>query len=253
PPPAIDFDRMALFLDFDGTLVDFAERPDLVQLEDSAKSAIAALQQSLSGALAVVTGRDIAAVDHFLAPLTVPVAGVHGLARRDADGRLFQIKVDQSALDHLTARLGGFAAKNPGLLVERKSASVALHYRRAETLGLDCKAEMAEAIADLDGFILLQGHCVVEARSDRADKGRAIAAFLNEPPFTGRVPVFAGDDVTDEDGFAVVNDNNGLSIKIGPESSAARYRFATRGAFQDWLIAQRVTAEAMTDTGSAAR
>jgi trehalose 6-phosphate phosphatase len=156
--------------------------------------------------------------------------------RRTAGGRLHDTPVDQQALDAMTDELGRFAAVRPGLLVERKSKSVALHYRLAPALGPACRAAVEAALATAPGFALLDGKRVYEIRSPLADKGHAIAAFMAEAPFAGRRPVFAGDDATDEEGFELVNRQGGFSIKIGPGASAASYRLESPSDLRAWLV-----------------
>lgn len=220
----------ALFLDFDGTLVDIAPDPGAVVVPSSLVPTLTALQDYLGGAVAVVSGRPIREIDSFLAPLRLPVAGVHGAERRAADG----------ALDHLPGRpleiveatADALAARHPGLLVEHKATSVALHYRQAPELEGACIEAMQEAVARSPGLGLLRGKMVVEAKPCGASKGSAIEAYLNEPPFAGRTPVFIGDDVTDEAGFEVVQRLGGLGVKVGEGATVAWQRLADPGALR---------------------
>lgn len=225
----------ALFLDFDGTLVEFADHPDAVSLDPETHDCLGRLFERLNGALAIITGRDIVSVDRFLAPQIFPVAGVHGLLRRDADGRVHRLPLNDAALDRLVRELQAFAAQHDGLLVERKPGAVALHYRRRPEFGADCARLMDRLTAELGRVALLRGKAVIEARADGADKGSAIRSFLKESPFRGRCPLFAGDDATDEDGFAKVNALGGITIKVGPGPTCARYRVRTIADFQRWL------------------
>jgi len=228
-------DRLALFLDFDGTLVEIAERPDAVQLAHTTRETLNRLQRSLDGALAIVTGREIEAIDAMLAPFRCPVAGVHGLTRRDAAGRAHAAMVETAFLDEAQLRLERLARTEIGLLVERKSHAIAIHYRGRPDLEHDC-LEAMETIARLDDRVhLVRGKMVVEARPTGGNKGMAVADFMTEPPFAGRQPLFAGDDVTDEDAFQVVNRQGGLTLKIGPGETSARYRIADTAAFLVWL------------------
>lgn len=226
----------ALFLDFDGTLVDLAIRPEAVSVDRHTLDTLRRLADCADGAVAIVTGRDIETIDGYIAPLRLPVAGAHGHVRRAAGGRLHDTPVDQQALDAMADALGRFAAGRPGLLVERKSKSVALHYRLAPALGPACRAAVEAALKTAPGFALLDGKRVYEIRSPLADKGHAIAAFMAEAPFAGRRPVFAGDDATDEEGFELVNRQGGFSIKIGPGASAASYRLESPSDLRAWLV-----------------
>lgn len=239
-PPVLNPSGLALFLDFDGTLTWFADHPDDVMVTEGLIGALAQLNELTSGALAIITGRDIAAIDKFLAPLTLPVAGVHGLVRRDPAGAIHRAQIDLTALAHIAGRLDRFASSHAGLLVERKAGSVALHYRLAPDLADACATAMAEAVSHVQGFKVLRGNAVFEARTEGHDKGTAIAEFLAEPPFAARIAVFAGDDVTDEDGFRTINElgpARGISIKVGAGESKARYRVANVEALHDWLDA----------------
>lgn len=231
--PALD--RIALFLDFDGTLVELAEHPEAVVMDAVTLDTLVRLHGDTGGAVAIVTGRDIAVIDRFLAPLELPVAGIHGLTRRDA-GRKVHLPPDGEVfLDAAEQALREFAARESGLLIERKTASIALHFRARPELEAQCIDRLETLARDFSGIEVKRGKMVVEAKPDHADKGTAIADFMAEPPFAGRVPVFAGDDVTDEDAFRVVNRLGGISIKIGCGATAARYSTQSRGSFIAWL------------------
>jgi len=242
-------DRLALFLDFDGTLVEIAEKPDAVQLSDTTRQTLSRLHRSLDGALAIVTGREIEIIDAMLAPFRCPVAGVHGLTRRDSSGRAHTAAVETTFLDEAERRLQLLACNETGLLVERKSHSIAIHYRCRPDLEHAC-LDVMEAIARLDGRVhLVRGKMVVEARPTGGDKGTAVAEFMMEQPFAGRQPLFAGDDVTDEDAFQFVNRRGGLTLKIGPGETSARYRLADTAAFLVWLSETADTLEKGHDIG----
>jgi trehalose 6-phosphate phosphatase len=229
-----DFSADALFLDFDGTLVNLAPEPDSVVPAPDLIEMLQQLQTRANGALAVVSGRPVAQLDHYLAPLRLPAAGVHGLERRDASGRLVQLAAPSS--DELMERLAPFVARHPGLLLEPKRGALALHYRKAPHLEQACIEAMNYAVAHVPGFSVLRGKMVVEAKAALADKGDAIAAFMREAPFTGRRPVFVGDDVTDEAGFNWVQTlGGGLGIKIGEGESRAQMRLDNPAALHQWL------------------
>lgn len=235
-PPILQNPRdIAMFLDFDGTLVEIAETPDAVRLAETTRATLTRLQMLLDGALAVVTGREIDVVDAMLAPFRCPVAGVHGLTRRDADGRAHDKHAKARLLDATEHKLRALAARNPGLLVERKSHAIAIHYRGNPALEAVCLAAMEEVAQLDDQMRLVQGKMVIEAHPTGSDKGTAVADFMRELPFAGRRPFFAGDDVTDEDAFRVVNDLDGITLKIGGGESSARYRVGDTATFLHWL------------------
>ncbi|MBK0391202.1 trehalose-phosphatase [Ramlibacter algicola] len=220
----------ALFLDFDGTLVDIAPEPGAIVVPCSLVPTLSALQTYLGGAVAVVSGRSIRELDTYLAPLQLPVAGVHGAERRDASGALD--RVEPASLEEVTRAALALRARDARLLVEEKGTSVALHYRRAPELERECIDAMAAAVDRSEGLALLRGKMVVEAKPCGASKGAAIEAFLREPPFAGRTPVFVGDDVTDEAGFEAVQRLGGLGVKVGEGPSAAWQRLADPGALR---------------------
>jgi trehalose 6-phosphate phosphatase len=225
----------ALFLDFDGTLVAIAERPDDVRLDPETRDALADLNGLLAGALAIVTGREIEVIDRFLAPLRLSIAGVHGLMRRDARGRTYTSPFDAGLPAAIERAVSPLLQKYPGLLIERKYGAVALHYRdhpELEQVSLDA---LQSAVCDLRETEIKRGKMVVEVKAIGGNKGAAVADFLKEEPFAGRRAVFAGDDVTDEDAFVLVNARDGISIKVGPGATSATYRSSGTAEFLDWL------------------
>jgi trehalose 6-phosphate phosphatase len=231
-PDLRDREQIALFLDFDGTLVAIADRPDEVKLDPITRQALAELSRLLSGALAIITGREISSVDRFLAPLHLPVAGVHGLTRRDARGHMHAPPIDVGLAEAIGRAMSPLIARHPGLMLERKYGALALHYRSRPELEGTCIAAMETAIAGLPGTELKRGKMVIEAKAIAGDKGAAIADYLKEVPFLGRRAVFAGDDATDEDAFLLVNAKNGVSIKIGPGLTHAA--FSAPGSANFW-------------------
>lgn len=235
--PAIlgDPRKIALFLDFDGTLVELAERPDAVILAETTRSTLRHLADATHGALAIVTGRDIEDIDRLVTPLRLPVAGVHGLTRRDAAGVVRRPASAAAVPDDAAALLAPLLARSPRLLLERKTAALALHYRLAPEFAHECVVAMERVAALAPGLGVTHNKMVVEARPVGADKGRAVLDFMREPPFRDRRPVFAGDDVTDEDAFAAVNALGGDSIKIGEGPTSARWRASGTAEFLAWL------------------
>ena len=214
----------ALFLDFDGTMVDIAPQPHAVQVPGGLIGALRNLQDYLQGAVAVISGRPIAQLDEYLQPVRLPLAGIHGAERRGADGAMHFLNTHP--LDHVEAAARALAAQHPGLLVEDKRSSMALHYRQRPDLEEVCLATMQRAVEESPGLTLLRGKMVVEAKPGGASKGHAIEDFLREPPFAGRSPVFIGDDITDEVGFSTVQRLGGIGLKVGDGPSVAWRRIA---------------------------
>lgn len=212
----------ALFLDLDGTLVDLAPTPDAVAVAPGLVQVLQGLQQQLQGRLAIVSGRPLAQIDALLAPLTLPAAGVHGMQRRGADGTLHYAPLP--ALETVRACADALAANHPGVWVEEKYGALAVHFRQAPAAGPLCQAALAGVVRGTPGLMLMEGKMIVEVKVAGVDKGTAIRDFLVSPPFAGHRPVFAGDDTTDEAGFAQVQDHGGIAIKVGAGSSVARYR-----------------------------
>jgi trehalose 6-phosphate phosphatase len=224
----------AFFIDFDGTLVDIAPRPELVEVDPGVVPLLGALDARFGHAVALVTGRSLSVVDGFLAPLKLAAAAEHGSIRRDVAGRVVEDVRAIHAIELAAERLEPLVAAHPGLLLERKQASVALHFRQRPELAETCEDAVARAVAGIDGLVVLPGKMIFELRPAGVDKGTAVSAFLAEAPFKGRVPVYMGDDVTDEHGFAVVNALGGISIKIDDGETLARYRTDRAGLFT-WL------------------
>jgi trehalose 6-phosphate phosphatase len=234
--PAIhDLTRYAVFLDFDGTLVDIADRPGAVRIDTSVLRCIEAISWKVEHALAVVSGREIAVIDRFMDPLVIPVAGVHGLERRDSAGIVHRAAMNGPEFTAIGTAVERAVAAEPGLVLETKPGAIALHYRLRPDLEAWCRAIIERILHDHPDLAMLHGKMVFELKLGNADKGTAIEAFLDEPPFAGRVPIFAGDDVTDEAGFFVVNARGGISIKIGIGRTTARWRAAGIDEFRDWL------------------
>ncbi|WP_426197007.1 trehalose-phosphatase [Massilia sp. DWR3-1-1] len=217
-----------LFLDFDGTLVELAERPEQVRVAAPLLDLLARLQVLLGGKLALISGRPVAQIDAMLFPLRLPVAGVHGLERRDADGRLHQAAIPD--MRSVLAAAQALAVIHPDLWVEQKYGALALHYRQAPQLGPLCDSSMAEAVRHCPGTVLLKGKMVAEIKPAGVDKGTAIRAFLDEAPFAGHLALFVGDDLTDEAGFDMVQRAGGVGIKVGPGHSIAQCRIDSPGA-----------------------
>lgn len=221
-PPAeprdLDPERNALFLDFDGTLVEIAPTPTTVAPAPYLPDLLDRLERRLSGALAIVTGRPVADVDRFLTPYRAAVAGVHGRdLRLPRTGERLREPVDVATLDEARRRLSALAARLSGALLEDKGESVALHYRNAAAEAGPAVLAEAAAVAEASAGALrvLPGKMVAELVPAGVDKGTAIERLLARAPFAGRTPVFAGDDVTDEAGFAAVQRRGGTGVRIG--------------------------------------
>jgi trehalose 6-phosphate phosphatase len=241
PPAKIDLypspQDVALFFDCDGTLAEIVREPQLARVKPEIIVLVERLASHVTGALAIVSGRSISQLDSLFAPLHLPVAGVHGAERRTADGTIFWQASEEEAIGKVSGQVALFAETNPGLIFEQKPVSAALHYRvRPELEGL--VRAFAQKIANENpGLHALQGKMVVEISASSATKGDAVRAFMKEAPFSGRRPIFVGDDMTDEDGFQAVNELNGVGIKIGSGPTLASLRVDDLGEFHAWLNA----------------
>ena len=231
PVPRHDW---ALFLDFDGTLTELAPQPDAVRIDPALPGLLETIFSELDGALAVISGRTLSELDRHLG-VTLPAAGVHGLELRERPGAPVHPPAEAHLIARLKARLAGFVDADNRLLLEEKPGALALHFRQAPERGADCVRVMEDATADLDGIHVLKGKMVLEAKPARVNKGHAIETMMAEPPFAGRVPVFAGDDTTDEDGFRIVNARGGVSIKIADGDTLAGHRVESVEGFINWL------------------
>ncbi|MES2400569.1 MAG: trehalose-phosphatase [Pseudomonadota bacterium] len=225
--------RTALFLDFDGTLVDIAPEPELVQVSPDLPGLLAQLHRALDGALAIVSGRKLSDLDHFLSPQILPASAEHGAQLRLGDGILTQLASPD--LNEVSRVALALAAQHAGLKVEIKTTAVSLHYRQAPALESLCLEAMAEAVKRSPGLELMHGKCVFDIKAAGISKGSAIAALMGQAPFSGRVPLFAGDDTTDEAGFESVQGMGGEGIKVGAGHSLAEHRCASPAALRQWL------------------
>jgi trehalose 6-phosphate phosphatase len=235
-PPPLTAD-VALFLDFDGTLVDIAPSPNAVKVAPGLDELMAQVAWHLNGAVAVITGRPIEAIDKHLKGAVRAVAGVHGAERRTALGHIIQAEIPTSVLDPAREELSRFCRAHPGVRAEDKGISIALHYRNVPELGPACRAAVDECAAASHGQLeRLDGNMVVELKPAAVRKATAMSAYMNEPPFAGRRPVFVGDDLTDESAFVAVSQTNGYGVIVGTRSpTAATSRLPSVAALHAWL------------------
>ncbi len=234
-PVIDDLERYCVFLDFDGTLVQIQDRPDDVRVEASTLRFIERLQGKVGGAFALISGRDIDVVDRLLHPLVTPVAGVHGLQRRDAEGQLHSPVIDQRIVEAIATDIEAAFNEEPSIIIEKKTGAVALHYRLRPDFETRCLALAETIVRNQPELHLIKGKMVCEIRINGNDKAAVIEAFLAERPFKGRIPIFAGDDATDESGFAAVNAGGGVSIKIGGGPTSAKFRAADVVELRNWF------------------
>lgn len=240
-PKIDDVERAAIFLDLDGTLADIAETPSAVRIAPDLLETLEALRSRVGGALAIISGRDIEDIDQLVAPHRFAAAGVHGARRRAADGKHYGNGLSATEVERFAEAFRRELSAEGGLLIEIKAAAFALHYRLRPDLKERCAAFVRRQTDHEPGLRVLAGKAVYEIVSRDTSKGAAIRAFMNEAPFAGRVPIFAGDDITDEAGFTVVNEMRGVSIKIGEGPTLAEHRLSGADEFRHWLSSLAVT------------
>ena len=233
PPPPSLLDGASLFLDFDGTLVDFVIRPDAIVVDPALRSLLVGLKDKFAGRIAVISGRGLDDLADLLDIDGLALAGSHGLEYRMSGGTAVRIDPPES-MQFALAKAKAFAAA-ADVVVEQKPAAVAIHYRERPDRSAEA-IEFAESLASRFGLLVQKGAMVVEIRARGADKGTILRHFMAELPFTAGRPVFVGDDLTDEDAFRAAADLGGSGVLVGKlRDSAAHYRLADVAAVRSWL------------------
>ncbi len=229
--------RISLFLDVDGVLLEIAETPDGVYLPPDLMPILGRLIRACDGAVALVSGRSLAFLESMFEGLPIAMAGLHGVERRMPDGRREMLETSEAQLADLRVALSEFAIQNPGVSLEDKGVAIALHYRSTPSVGSLIAAFLDDTLPRLaPDFHVQPGKMVYEVKPRGMDKGAAIDLLLGFEPFSGRIPIFAGDDITDEHGFAVVNARDGISIKVGEgQDTLAKYHIGSVSELRTWL------------------
>jgi len=236
PPPLDLLHRSSLFLDFDGTLVEIAARPDAVIVEEYVHRLIGRLCEKLEGRVAVISGRSVENIRHLLGAPTLAIGGSHGLELQWPDGRS-STAVSAKTPHVLPRRLEALKERHPALLIEQKPFGVAIHYRLAPEAEHECRTLAASLAREFD-LLVQPGKMVVELKSAAADKGSTVDALMAEPPMMGTRPIFVGDDETDEAGFMAAKRKGGAGILVGAaRPTSAAYRVASVDEALKWLTA----------------
>lgn len=234
PPSLVDLVErgpVALFLDFDGTLVDIAEEPGAIVVASGFAARLAALSDRLGRRLALVSGRAIDNLEQHCGPLAVACGGSHGAALRAADGKIL---LSEEPLPPQVLSEAQKWARARGVFIESKPHGLALHSRSAPELEEECALYLAD-LATRSGLAVKRGKRVAELVRPGADKGGAVRHFMAARPFAGATPVFVGDDVTDEDGFEACEAGGGFGIAVGERPSpSARFHLPDPAAVRQW-------------------
>jgi trehalose 6-phosphate phosphatase len=233
-PPIPSIDNVAVFLDFDGTLVDFAKTPEAVFVPSELKSLLQELNGSVDGALALVTGRSLESLDALLEEKALCAAGCHGAEWRAQHAPSGTVERGSAALDEARGALAPFVNHHE-LILENKPYSLALHFRRSPHLEAEIDQWLDDNLAHYADLRMIKGKFVREIQIAGVDKGVAVERFMQHSPFAGRVPIYIGDDVTDEDAFAWVNQHGGISVKVGEGESIATYHLPDHTSVAAWL------------------
>ena len=247
PPSPLELDgrNIALFLDIDGTLLEHRPHPDDVRVDSRLRALLAAIAQTLDGAVAFVTGRNVAMVDRLFAPLHLPTAGLYGLEHRLTPDGPVECAEEPADLAAVADQLQHRFHTTEGIYFERKGAVLAVHTRAAPAAFPLVKAAAEQALAKLpEGYRIVAGHAGLEFVPLEALKSAAIERFMGVRPFADRRPVFIGDDVSDEAGFEYVNSRNGVSIRVRPHAATeARFALPDVASVHEWLAELREKAE----------
>jgi trehalose 6-phosphate phosphatase len=216
--------------------VEIAATPAAVRVSRETQRQVRSLFAATGGAVALISGRALEDVDRLLPGLMIPAAGQHGLERRDGRGRIWRLAKRDRAHATIRARLNALVEQHRPLILEDKGLSFAVHFRAAPRLEPLVQRTLRDVQAELRGdYVIQAGKHVAELRPTGANKGDTIRAFMDEPPFHGRIPAFIGDDITDEGGFDVVNAAGGYSVKVGEGATRALWRLRDSAAVLHWL------------------
>jgi trehalose 6-phosphate phosphatase len=232
----IDLAHVAILLDVDGTIVDMAATPQSVVVPSSLLRTLAKLHARTDGALALVSGRLVENLDHLFAPLTLPCIGGHGVElRSSARAPLQRRPIELSPT--LKHQVVAAAAADPRIIVENKGSSLAVHYRLAPDQALLMKNKIAAIVdrAHDEKLEMLCGKAVIEIKPRSFNKGTAVRELMSISPFAHRIPLFIGDDVTDESVFAILPELGGFGYSVGREVAGVHGVFRGPQDVRDWL------------------
>jgi trehalose 6-phosphate phosphatase len=224
-----------LFLDVDGTLIELTDSPLDTFADAELKTLLSHVAERLGGAVALVSGRSIRYLDALFAPLRLPAAGLHGVERRKASGAMHGASFVDTQLTEARKAVHALVEAHPGTSLEDKGRTIAVHFRMAPQMEESVRRSLIDIAKPLgSNYHIQEGSMVLEIKPRGFTKATAIKAFMKEPPFSGRKPVFVGDDLTDQDGFRMVEDQGGISIAVG-ERVHGQFRLENASAVRTWL------------------
>jgi trehalose 6-phosphate phosphatase len=237
PPDEIVLSESAILLDIDGTLLNFAPTPREVLVPPSLRDTLQRLWEKTGGAVALVSGRSLDDIALLFAPLELPAIGGHGAELSPYPGGDAEV-IRLGPLDPaVKKKLAAVRDIGPGILLEDKTHSLAIHYRLApdkervvrDTVRAICAAFPAGALE------VLPGSKVIEVKQTGFDKGSAVRELMRYEPFRGRRPIFVGDDTTDEMVFPVLPEFGGIGFSVGRRVDGAIGCFETPADVRWWL------------------
>jgi len=235
---SIDPGNIALFSDFDGTIVEIAPRPDAIRFTGEDADLFATAMKSFGGAVAIVSGRNLDDVRHYVGDFDGVISGGHGTELL-IEGKIERHELpDPERLEHIKAAVTEFAVIDPRVILEEKTYGVVLHFRQNPEMEFKAR-KFAECLLEgSNDFEIQPAKMALEIKPKNISKAGAIEKIMLAPQFFGRTPIYVGDDATDETAFAYVNEQDGISIKIGDGPTAARYRTESPASFKKWLLGQ---------------
>lgn len=235
---SFDADRTAVFLDFDGTLIDIAPSPDAIVVDGEVKTLLGNLVHQCDSAVAIVSGRNLQEIDSYLGDFAGAVSGGHGAELRDVSGHVDGMDCDLARLEHIKNAVKEFAVLHPRVIAEDKVYGAVLHFRQHPELECKVREFLTSLISEDHQFEIQAAKMAVEVKPKGTSKAGAIERIMTFENFAGRGIFFAGDDVTDESAFSWVNDQGGTTVKIGDGPTCAHYRTQTPSTFKHWLSSQ---------------
>lgn len=237
PDRPIVLSEAAILLDIDGTLLDFAPTPREVQVPASLRATLQRLYEKTGGAVALVSGRSLDDIGLLFAPLELPAVGGHGAELSLSPGADTGA-VRPGPLDaRVKRKLAQVRELGPGVLLEDKAHSLAIHYRLAPNKEEAVRAAVEAICASFpEGLLeILPGNKVIEIKQSGFDKGTAVRELMRYPPFEGRRPIFIGDDTTDEMVFPVLPEFDGTGFSVGRRVAGAAGCFDSPSDVRSWL------------------